>query len=385
MTYTDCSFLNNSAGVLGGALGMQNDLTTVNTYNCSFIGNNTAGPGGAICCGTSGNSSFVNVNNCEFVGNVSEGFGGAINMGDSGPTNDAMMTISNSIFNFNSSMEQGGAVNISDANTTITSCLFTNNEAKAGNTPPTGRGGAIAINVDSTTLDVAIVNCTFAYNLGEYAAAISNWTGAEDVSFSTLTLQNNIFAQDGAVNYAIEAGMPEVVSNGGNLFDDDSFDAILTDPKDLKVDDVDGLFVDPDNDDFHLQDDAIARDKGVNAGAPTLDIEGNPRNGIVDMGAYENQNPNKANEVVVENNGILSIAPNPAIGASTSITIDNQWAGNLELRMTNSLGQLVKMMELTKQVGKTSFDLPLTGLGQGIYQVTISNGSQMVVEQFIRN
>jgi predicted outer membrane repeat protein len=387
MTYTDCTFLNNVASgtASGGALGLQNDQTTVNAVNCSFTGNSTTGQGGAIFSGASASSSHVNVTGCEFVGNVSDGFGGAIHTGDSGVNNDGTLNITNSIFNYNSALEQGGALNISDANTVITSCLFTNNEAKSGTTPPTGRGGAIAINVDSTTLDVAIINSTFANNIGEFSAGISNWTGAEDVSFSTLTLQNNIFAQDGSINYAVEAGNPDVVSNGGNLYDDDTFDAYLTHPKDLKVDNVDGLFVNPDDDDFHLQDGAIARDKGVSVGAPATDLDGNPRNGEVDMGAYENQNPNAADEVLLDNNGMMTLSPNPAAGQFTSVTLDNDWAGDVQLRLTNLLGQVVKVVEVKKTAGKASFDLPLNGVGNGIFQLSASNGSQVVVSQLVRN
>ncbi len=387
MTYTDCTFLNNSAAgtASGGALASQNDLTAVNVHNCSFVGNSSTGNGGAIFSGAADSSSPYNISDCEFVGNVSDGVGGAISIADNGPNNDATLTITNSIFNYNTANEQGGAINLGDANTTITSCLFTYNEAVAGTTAPTGRGGAISINVDSTTLDVTIMNSTFAYNIGEYAAAISNWTGAEDVSFSTTVLQNNIFAQDGLPNYAIEAGVPTVTSNGGNLFDDDSFDAILTHPKDLKVNDISGLFVNPDDDDYHLLDDAVARDKGVSAGAPTLDLDGNPRVGPVDMGAYENQNPSKANEVLLDNNGMLTLAPNPANGQTTTLTLDNQWSGTVELRLINTIGQTVKTFKMNKQTGKTSYDLSLIGLGKGIYQVTASNGSQVVVQQLVRN
>ncbi|MCF8247974.1 MAG: T9SS type A sorting domain-containing protein [Saprospiraceae bacterium] len=387
MTYTDCTFTNNSAAgtASGGALALQNDLTTVNAINCSFSGNNSTGNGGAIFSGANASSSPVNVMNCEFVGNVADGFGGAIHMADNGPNNDATLTVTNSIFNFNSALDQGGAINISDANTTITSCLFTNNDAKSGTVAPKGRGGAISINVDTATLDVVIMNSTFANNIGEFSAGISSWTGAEDVSFSNTTLQNNIFAQDGSINYAIEAGMPTITSNGGNLYDDDTFDAYLTHAKDLKVDDISGLFVDPDDDNYRLQNDAVARDKGVSAGAPATDIEGNPRNGEVDMGAYENQNPNSANEVLLENNGMLTLSPNPAAGQSTSLVLDNQWTGTVELRLTNLLGQTVKTFEVTKSTGKMSFELPLNGLSQGIYQVAASNGSQVVVQQLARN
>ena len=55
--------------------------------------------------------------------------------------------------------------------------------------------------------------------------------------------------------------------------------------------DADPLFVDPGNGDFHLQPDSPCIDAGTPDGAPTDDIEGNPRDEFPDMGAYEYQGP----------------------------------------------------------------------------------------------
>ena len=123
----------------------------------------------------------------------------------------------------------------------------------------------------------------------------------------------------------------------------------------------------------------------MSAGAPTLDIDGNPRLNEVDMGAYENQFVSKANEVLLTNDGILAIAPNPAMGPMTTVTLDNQWSGSVQLRLTNLLGQEVKVFEVKKLAGKMIFDLPLSGISQGIFHLAASNGSQVVVTQLMRN
>ncbi|MCU0348130.1 MAG: hypothetical protein MUC59_14410 [Saprospiraceae bacterium] len=386
MTYVDCTFLNNKAlgTASGGALALQNDGTKIFAVGCEFIGNTTEGNGGAIFSGAADSSSPVSVDNCSFEGNSAMGVGGAIAIADNGPSNNSTLDVSNCYFNFNSGAEQGGAINISDATTNITSCLFTNNIATSGSSTPTGRGGAISINVDSTELEVNITNNTFAYNIGEYAAAISNWTGAEDVSFSTTTLLNNIFVQDGFVNYAIEAGAPTVTSLGGNLYDDDSFDDILTHVKDLKVDDISDLFVDADNDDYSLQNNAVAVDAGVSTGAPTLDILGNPRVDEVDMGAYENQFVSNDNEVVLENNGLLTISPNPAAGAITNVTLATDWVGAVQVRLVNSVGQIVQLKDMDKSGGPMLFELPINELPNGVYHLAMSNGNQVVVAQLVR-
>ncbi|MCC6725470.1 MAG: T9SS type A sorting domain-containing protein [Saprospiraceae bacterium] len=387
MTYTDCVFMNNKADgtASGGALGLQNDGTTVNAINCNFLGNSTSGQGGAIFSGANLSSSPVNVDGCLFEGNVAAGFGGAIHMADAGPNNNATLNVSNSIFNFNSAADQGGALNVSSANTNITNCLFTNNIANPGDTPPAGRGGAIALNVDSTTLDVVIMNSTFAYNVGEFSAGISNWVDTSFAASSNTVLQNNIFISDGLPNYGIENGDPVITSNGGNLFDDESFETQLTNPKDLQVDDSAGLFVDANDDNYRLQNDAPAVDAGVDAGAPPLDIEGNPRLDEVDMGAYENQFVSKDNEVLVENNGQLAVRPNPVLGETTVISLDMAWTGTVELRLTNMFGQVLRSYQLEKTTAQMTYELNVANLANGIYHLAASNGTQVLVTPLIKN
>ncbi len=47
------------------------------------------------------------------------------------------------------------------------------------------------------------------------------------------------------------------------------------------------MFVDPENGYYYLQDGSPCIDAGTADGAPSDDIEGNPREGLPDMGAYE--------------------------------------------------------------------------------------------------
>jgi hypothetical protein len=386
VVFEGCTFKDNKADgtASGGAIGMQNNGTTVFALNCTFAGNHTTGQGGAIFCGAAESSSALMVDKCQFLANQSDGFGGAIHIGDNGVNNDGSLMLSNSNFDFNQAVEQGGAINISDANTTITSCLFTNNIATSGATAPTGRGGAIAINVDSTHLEVAIINSTFVNNIGVFAAGISNWTGAEDVSSSNTVLQNNIFMQDGAVNYAVEAGNPALVSNGGNLYDDASLEPFMTHPKDFSEDNPEAVFANFSDDDFHLKLTSPAIDAGVDDGAPEFDLEGNPRINAVDLGAFENQNVVKTTERLLENNGMLALAPNPAPGASVAATLDNEWEGLVEIRLSNPLGQVIEVREVQKTGSSLKVELPIGLLQRGVYNLAFSNGEQVVVEQLLK-
>ncbi len=387
ITYEDCTFLNNKAEgtASGGALGMQNDQTTVNAINCIFTGNNTTGSGGAIFTGTTGSSNHLNLEGCLFEGNVAVETGGAIQTGDNGPNQDGTLNATNCVFNFNTGAQQAGAINISNVNTVITSCLFTNNIASSGSDELTGRGGAISLNVDSTTLDVTIMNSTFAYNVGEFAASISTWVDTSFTAELNTVLQNNIFVADGLPNYGIEQGAPVLTSNGGNLFDDEGLEAYMTHPKDLKLDDAGDIFVDPNDDDYQLNNDAVAVDAGVDAGAPEFDILGNPRLDEVDMGAYENQFVSSDNEVLLTNDGLLSINPNPVVSNIAVATLDVAWTGTVQLRLTNIFGQMVRYYEVEKTAGQLSYELNVADLANGIYHLAASNGSQVVVTPLIRN
>jgi predicted outer membrane repeat protein len=376
VTFEDCLFENNSSlSSAGGALALQNDSTSVTVLNCEFNGNTASTSGGAIFSGASESSGILAVDGSTFLAN-SASIGGAIYQSEAGNDDISTLTLSNSIFGLNGANSQGGAINIGDAYATITSCLFFKNSAA-----DTGTGGAISNNVsDSNTVVVNIVNCTFAQNSGLLAAGIANWTGTSEVS-SDLNLQNNIFWQEGAINYATEAGTPVITSLGGNLSDDFSMETFLTHPKDINGEEA--TFVDPDDYDYHLTDGSVGVNDGVAAGAPATDLEGNPRKDQVDMGAYENQTALAAGEKLVANNGMLKLWPNPATGATTQLRLENNWKGNLQLRITDITGKVALTQSITKSGELFTMQMPLT-LPTGLYTVQVSNGQEVVAEKLLR-
>ena len=374
VSFDNCTFENNeSQNSSGGALSMQNDSTTLVVTNSTFNINKTQFSGGAIFSGASSSSSFLVVDACEFWANEAN-FGAAIHIGENGAP-EATLDISNSIFGFNFAMTQGGAVNMVDVDATITSCLFMNNVADG-----TGTGGAISNNAtDSNHVEVLLMNNTFADNFGLLAGGIANWTGENGAS-STLTLQNNIFRQGGALNYAIEAGTPEAVSNGGNMSDDDSMTSILTHSSDLNGSEPD--FVDPGDFNYQLADNSPGIDAGIDDGAPAFDLLGNPRINEVDMGAYENQNVTSAGEKLLENKGALRIAPNPAPKGRFTLNLENDWAGKLQVRIYNINGIHVWTTEISKQNRKLTEPMTLP-LRPGVYQMLVTNGKEALVEKLV--
>ncbi|MBI1225018.1 MAG: T9SS type A sorting domain-containing protein [Bacteroidetes bacterium] len=379
VTFNGCIFENNeSQSSAGGAIALQNDSTTVAVLNCEFNFNTSSSSGGAIFSGASESSSIVVVENSYFLGNSSSsGTGGAISIDENGDDDISALTVSNSIFGLNNAANQGGALNLGDSEVNITSCLFFQNEAKG-----TGTGGAISNNVtDENSATLNIVNSTFAQNIGGLAAGLANWTGTSNANSQT-NLLNCIFWHEGGIGYAIEDGTPELTSLGGNLCDDGSLNDYLTADKDITGEEA--TFVNADDFDYHLTDDSYGVNDGVTAGAPTTDLEGNPRKDQVDMGAYENQTAVGTKEKIVANTGLLNLSPNPATANTTLLSLENEWTGALQIRAVNVMGAVAYSGQVFKSGQSFKIELPLDKLAAGVYSVQVSNGSEMVVEKLVR-
>ena len=279
----------------------------------------------------------------------------------------------NSFFNFNFAFEQGGAISAVDNNVTIYNSVFANNIT---DTP--GTGGGLSFNAGDDEFAIcSILNSTFADNIGNIGANIANWAGAN--ANSQMTIQNNILRGDGLINYEIEDGMPLLVSNGGNLVDDHTIDdvAVSTD-----LTEMDPNFVDAGNFDYHLQANSPAIDAGVADGAPEFDIDGTPRFGNVDIGAYE-FDPTSVKEAILENNGMLNIFPNP-VHDFTKLELDNDWRGDLEVRLYNALGQEVMKLIFNKSSEIHQQELDVTNIRNGLYDVIVSNGNEAVVSKLTK-
>jgi len=145
--------------------------------------------------------------------------------------------------------------------------------------------------------DVTAINCTFSAN------EANKLTGGVFSSGCTATLANCILwgnsqrqtdrfsesAQVGGnrsqvVNYCCVAGWTGILGGSGNLGDDPLF---------VDADGADGIVGTPD-DDLRLKAGSPCINAGANASVPadvTMDLRGSPRivDGIVDMGAYEDQ------------------------------------------------------------------------------------------------
>lgn len=366
----DCLFESNEAGS-GGAICLQNDSTTVNVINSEFLGNMASGNGGGI---NGIASHWITVEDCLFEGNTAN-FGAGININE-GTSDVSTLDVSNCFFNFNFADSQAGAINVTDANATITNCVMLNNSA----TDP-GTGGAISVNAgDSSSVEVFILNTSIAENIGAVAAGLAAWEDNDTSAFANITLQNVIFDNLGS-NYAIEAGTPNINSNGGNLSADGSLEPYLTHAQDLNNEDP--KFVDPDDFDLHLQEGSPCINAGVADGAPLLDFEGNERILAPEMGAYEYYGVDATKETVIENAGLLNVFPNPT-GQLAQFKIDNNWNGVLKVTVFNQLGQRVQSLKLVKNSNILEHTLDLGDLPKGNYEILVSNGHEALVQQIVK-
>ncbi|MCB9273898.1 MAG: right-handed parallel beta-helix repeat-containing protein [Lewinellaceae bacterium] len=372
-TVENCTFEENSAGY-GGAIFVQNDSTEMTVLNSSFFGNvaNTSS-GGAILTNT---SIPLTVENCNFEANQGA-TGGAISVTEDS-LDISVLTVRNTIFNYNIADTQGGAIYINNADATIESSLFINNNAF-----DVGNGGALSLNSsvggEVEDLQVMITNCTFADNVGALAAAIASWT--DGTATSTATLQNNIFSNPLGLDYVVEAGAPEVVSNGGNLAILDLQPEVFSNAMDILGQDP--LFVEPEDFDFHIMEGSPCIDAGVAAGAPEFDIEGRPRYDGVDIGAYEFDKTIGVQERPVYDKGQLSLFPNP-VSENAFLKMENEWTGTLQAVIFTLSGQQVQSFAIEKTASAQQWPLKVGQLQRGAYKVVVSNGKNALAVHLLR-
>lgn len=87
-------------------------------------------------------------------------------------------------------------------------------------------------------------------------------------------------------------------------------------------------------------------------------------------------------EVIVESHD-LTIYPNP-VSNITNIRLENDWKGTLNLKIINTLGQMIHFEELEKHNNTTVWALDLNKLNPGAYQLVLSNGQKIKVKPIVK-
>ncbi len=373
VTFNDCTF-NGNLGRWGGALYAQNDSSALNVQNSFFTGNIVDNLGGAIVYS---NGASGMIEKSDFEGNQANR-GGAIHMDDS-PNNFGNVEIDRCSFVFNlANADQGGALNIDGVNVEVTSSLFSNNIASGA-----GTGGAISANASLTEVVPTVVtirNATIVENTGILAGGIATWT--DTVGGLTLNLQNTFLSNFGP-NYAVEDGNPMLLSQGGNFVADASANAFLMEPTDQVDVSADPLFIDPSDNDFRLQEGSPLINAGVAAGAPTLDLDGNARVGVPDIGCYEFQMVSDTDDIAIDQSTKLLVLPNPA-RTDAAVILDSEVQGVIAIELVNVQGQLLQQTTQYKGRGEETIPLSVATLPAGVYLVRVHQAGVTYTTRFVK-
>jgi len=364
-TITNTTFDGNNGGN-GGALYTQNDSTLLFVDNCRFFANGAGtGNGGAYY---SLEGALAEFTNNEFELNVGE-FGAAISFySDDDKAVQDRLTLTNNVFKDNIANEQGGAINLLRLDSTfITNCLFYNNVANN-----TGTGGAISVNsTDTLPVYVSSMNNTFANNIGTLASTIAAYEDDLTLGEVTIVLQNTILHDVIGNNYAIEAGAPTVISNGGNLTSGISLLSELINTNDVMS--TDPIFTNEANADFSLDPLSTCINSGVDFGAPTTDLYGTARFGVTDKGAIEYPFA-VSNSKLLQTEG-FDVFPNP-VRETLNYSLENDYNGNVQFAIVNSLGQIVRTWTVSKNSDIINEALEVKSLAAGNYVLLAQFGNQ---------
>ena len=408
-TVRNCEFINNIAGLFGGGYRVQSEDSNFNltVEDCVFDGNEGITDGGGLeVVQLNQAHSNVAIRNTSFLNNSSENQGAGLNFYTQDDATSTFL-IENLLFDSNingtgNAEESAAGFSLNNfgqgvIKLDIQSSIFKNNTSENG-------AGAIQLYKIGTTASdtVRIENCLLVNNTGQtFAGGIGmqgnihlnlkgttiadNENGGIRMNAGALDLQNTILFNPEAADFSANNNSV-TTSLGGNLIGDNSMMDILT-PMDKS--ELDPLFAG--DEDYQLTESSPAIDAGIADGVNTLfDLVGNDRiqGGCIDIGALESPHDagtaclTSIKEVIVSNEH-LSIFPNPVAGMAT-VSIDNDWQGTLDLRIVNALGQEVLSKPVFKSATPSQWQIDVSDLAVGIYQVLITDGERMMVEQFMK-
>jgi hypothetical protein len=275
----------NNTGCLGAGITVQFSSARIrnNTISHNSMPLCSGGNGGGIRIGGAG---AAHVEGNVITGNTSDTDGGGIALFAAGRPTIAANVIRGNV----AESGIGGGISLSNASDAlITNNIITSNQAT--------RGGGIGWLVPSGNTGPSVVNNTFVLNTAPQGSAVF----ADGFDAATKLVNNVMFSVGDAwtieCSPLYDAAPPVIRHNnvfniggagvyGGACVDHTGVDGNIS---------ADPLFVSTSADDFHLQNASPAIDAGESTGAPTVDIDDDPRpldgdgDGMarVDMGADE--------------------------------------------------------------------------------------------------
>lgn len=286
VTFEGLTVKNGDAGEDNAGGGIYANESEIIVINCVFE-DNRADAGGAVFSSSS-TSSFTN---CTFTSNSTESAGAVYS--------DSSSSFTNCSFTSNSA-DNSGAVAVHGTSTSFTNCSFTSNSAAYA-------GGAVTSNSSSSS--TSFTNCTFTANNASDGGAVHYYHVAYDSSSFTncsFTL-NEATNQGGAIWCNIPLAKDPITLKNcilwGNIAPEGSEIYEKEKPLVITYSNIQGghtgagnidtspFFVHAESGNLHLLSNSPCIDTGTANGAPTDDLDGNPRPMLegYDMGAYEVQ------------------------------------------------------------------------------------------------
>ena len=360
-------------------------------------GQQTTSPGGAIDCYGSGTHPLVV--NCVITGN-SASMGGGVYCYSSGITLDGCIISENSAFS-----TTGGGIHCNESNIVLINCTITNNTTLTGAFRYGGgiylsggsglishcvisdnsawRGGAIASSSENLQVHHSFITDNFA---NQYGGALYLMRGAS--TFNCCTIAGNSIFSGNTIDAYGNHVFGNCIIRGGI---EEGFTTVSYcnveggSPGEGNID-VDPLFVDANNGDYHLSPHSFCIDAGDPNYAPQpgeTDIDGEPRllGTRIDMGADEFSRTGPA--IIVVSPTAVQFPPlfeSQPDSAQTTILLLNRGIDNLNWRISETCPWLQ-----ADPIAGTAIDEPneviLTvdprGLSKGTYRcdLTISDSN----------
>jgi len=298
-----CLFEENDASSDGGAIDYSADCSifdsnySVNINNSRLLSNTANGAGGFSIQQSHTDEELIDVivDNCEIAENAAHHVGGfRITRCISG------FSFTNSIVSGNTveAWTGGGTIALNSVGE-VNNCLFYGNQSATVNTGASTGGLGISNNAQ-----VNVINCTFTNNMAGVGGGMQLWRGGDAIVTNNIIWGNS--PDQMAVNAVFDSLQSILTLNYNDI--QYGYDSIKLNDTVSIINwgtgnlDIDPLFVDQENEDFHLPDwspvigtaiDSIELD-GKWYYAPDIDLEGNsrpdPSGSLPDMGAYENPN-----------------------------------------------------------------------------------------------
>jgi hypothetical protein len=411
-TVSGCDFIDNIAAN-GGACGMQGTGTTTSSNtsfdSCNFSGNQALSSpedglpdGGAIYIeylAEGAQNNIIDFSDCLFQANIAR-VGGGINVIHFDGSNNQLI-INNTEFLDNIALD-GGAIQVWELGGNTVSSLV-QNSIFSGNSGNFFQAIAQINQNPESGCEMDIVNCLFYQNgaaeTNKSVLATSGVMSVRSCTFSNnestninlrdageLTIQNTIL--NGLSNPNIVVSTPQdatLTSYGGNLLSDASMNDWVNA---LDQQDADPLFM---TGTYTLSENSPCVDAGVIfSNNPSLDLAGNARvqGGCIDIGAYESSFNAGSGCVswlseLIDEASILDVFPNP-VSDRMQVTIENDWKGEIRLRIIDLLGNQVYSKRLNKVDQSLKVELSISELPSSTYIIEISNDYAIALKSIIK-